>query len=212
MSTAVHLRSLLAIDHAASKRSKRFAGLSEKQRRQIAVALSYSVLQFYESPWMHDLWGDEDIYFFAGTNQFKAPEISDPCFSRTFPREHATVLDSVDQMRGHFLDVHIPNKPLFALGIVLLELCLNMTFDELHDLSGVDSSQSDAVDKYTIMEQNLELAYDTWGEAFGQVVQRCLNPEFGLRPSQKRMDFDKFREQVYTSIVTPLEEDLKRFM
>lgn len=160
---------------------------------------------------MHDLWSDEDIYFFTGTNQFKALEISDPCFSRSFPREHATVLDGVNQTREHFLDVHIPNKPLFALGIVLLELCLNMTFDELHNLSDLDSCP-DSVDKYDIMEQNLELAYDEWGEAFGQVVQKCLNPEFGLRPSQKRMHFDKFRVLVYEGIVVPQEEDLKRFI
>jgi hypothetical protein len=204
--STVHLRSLLAREE---KRSKLLTG---KQRRQIAVALSYSVLQFYDSPWMHDFWGEEDIYFFTGLNKVKRLEISDPCFSRSFPRQHSAVLDSNEHMSTHFLDLHIPNKPLFALGIVLLELCLNKTFGELQEISSIDACQPGAIEKHQVVEENLENAFDEWGDKFGQVVQRCLNPEFGLRPSEKRMDFDKFRWCVYKDIIAPLEEDLKLFM
>lgn len=212
-STVLHLRSLLAKDFNRSTRDTRFRGLSEKQRRQIAVSLSYSVLQFYDSPWMHDLWGEEDVFFFTGVDKRKVLVVSDPCFSRPFPqRQNPRMLVRNEHLSGHFLDRQIPNKPLFALGIVLLELCLNMPFDDLHDISSIDGDQLGAIEKYAIVMENLDRAFDEWGETFGQVVQRCLNPEFGLRPSETRMDFDKFRCRVYEGIIAPLEKDLKPFI
>jgi hypothetical protein len=210
MMNVMHLQDLLKKGHTHSRRSARLIGLSEKQRHQIAVALSYSVLQFYDSPWINDFWGEEDIYFFTSTNHFQRLEISDPCFSRSFPKLQGPV-DSYHHLLAHFIDIHIPNKPLFALCIILLELCLDMTFNELHEVSSVDNSQRSALEKYQIVDENIDLAFEKWGETFGQVLQRCRNPEFGLRNSEKRMDYDKFRCHVYEGIVVPLEEDLKRF-
>ncbi|RDW63344.1 hypothetical protein BP6252_10889 [Coleophoma cylindrospora] len=213
-STVLQLKSLLKRDPKRSRRQMHLSGLSEKQRRQIALSLSYSILQFYDSPWMNEVWGEEDIHFLATVHDGNKLDISDPHFSRSFPQEGQEALhrDSSHAISSHFLDAHIPNKPLFALGIILLELCLNMTFDDLHDISSVDSGEVDATKKYQIVMENLDRAFDEWGDGFGRVVQRCINPEFGIRPSEKRLDFDKFRCLVYEGIVAPLEQDLKPFI
>jgi hypothetical protein len=145
-STVYHLRSLLSNEKRGSKH------LNAKQRRQVAVTLACSVLQFYESPWMHDFWDEEDIFFFAGANTSNRIDISDPCFSRNFPRQKPEDGKFDRQMSTHFLDLHIPNKPLFALGIVLMALCLNKPFAELQ---GANESELDPFEKRKIVDENL---------------------------------------------------------
>lgn len=52
-----------------------------------------------------------------------------------------------------------------------------MSFDELHDISSVGDGEVNGIEKHQIVMENLERAFDEWGDGFGQVVQRCLKNE-----------------------------------
>ncbi|KAI6368842.1 hypothetical protein MCOR31_005399 [Pyricularia oryzae] len=62
----------------------------------------------------------------------------------------------------------VRNGTLFALGILLIELGLNQSFEQLRD-----------------------------DESYGYAVQRCLRFEFPGRDVTKSIQFDQFRHQFF---------------
>lgn len=212
--TVLHLKSLLSSEHRKVNQPLRLKKLSQKQRLSIAVALSSSILQFYESPWLQDMWGEEDVHFFLyGVDKHNRPLISDPCLSRSFRQQpdNSTTMVANQDSENCFLNAQIVNKTLFALGIVLMELCLNKSFDQLYEASDVQEGHLSVIDAYQAAMDNVDEVFDEGGCEYGRVVQRCLKCEFGIQDSMKRLDFDKFRALVYEGVVAPLEQDLHQF-
>jgi hypothetical protein len=194
--------------------------LLRKQRLEIAVTMASSVLQLYDSPWLGEMWSRTDIHFF-----FKAPAtsfdnrspITKPYVSKSFPdspmesSSQVAQLDPIDS----FLMKQIVNKTLFALGILLIELCLNKTLAELRHDQGVDQnteSRPTLADDYQTAVDHIDAVFDEGGLTYGQVVQRCLRCEFGIEDRKKRLDFDVFRYLVYEGVVAPLEEVYRPFV
>jgi hypothetical protein len=172
-------------------------------------------LQFYESPWLQDMWGGEDVHFFLyGIDKHNRPLISDPCLSRSFRRrpDNSMTKAANQDSENRFLNGQIVNKTLFALGIVLMELCLNKSFDQLYEASDVqEKDHLSVIDAYQVAIDNVDEVFEEGGDEYGRVVQRCLRCEFGIQDSMKRLDFDKFRALVYEGVVAPLEQDLNQF-
>jgi hypothetical protein len=214
-STVLHLKSLLSSEHKIVNQPLLLKRLSQKQRLSIAVALASSVLQYYESPWLQDMWGEQDVHFFLyGVDKHKRPLISDPCLSRSFRRQpdDPTTKAANQDSQNRFLNAQIVNKTLFALGIVLMELCLNKSFDQLYEASDVQTEgHLSVVDAYQVAMDNIDEVFDEGGGEYGRVVQRCLRCEFGIQDSLKTLDFDRFRALVYEGVVAPLEQDLNQF-
>lgn len=212
--TVLHLKSLLSSEYRRVSQPLRLKRLSHKQRLSIAVALSSSILQFYETPWLRDMWGEEDVHFFLyGVDKHSRPLISDPCLSRSFQRQpdNSTTKAANQDSEDRFLNAQIVNKTLFALGIVLMELCLNKSFDQLYEASDIQEGHISVIDAYQVAMDNVDEVFDEGGDEYGRVVQRCLRCEFGIQDSLKRLDFDKFRALVYEGVVAPLEQDLNQF-
>lgn len=213
--TVLHLKNLLSLEHNIANQPSRLKKLSQKQRLSIAVALASSVLQFYESPWLQDMWGEQDVhFFFYGVDKHMRPVISNPCLSRSFRRQpdDPMILAANQDPENRLLNAQIVNKTLFALGIVLMELCLNKSLDQLSEASDVQTKgHLSVVDAYQIAMDNVDDVFDEGGGEYGRVVQRCLRCEFGIQDNLKRLDFDRFRALVYEGVIAPLEQDLKQF-
>lgn len=211
--TPIRLGSLLSDDRKLMKLGK----LSKQQRLQIAVALASTVLQLYESPWLSESWSKSDIcFFFNGADSNRRPMIGDPYVSRSFgvSRRRETMKQSAEQnaeaIKGHM----IKNKTLFALGIVLIELCLNISFENLS--SSLDDQHEETrpqgiTQVYQTALSQIDAVYTKWGDEYGYVVQRCLKCDFGTRESMMQLDFDAFRGCVYEGVLAPLEERLQLY-
>jgi hypothetical protein len=196
------------------------AELSRAQRLSIGVALSSAVLQFYHSAWLDELWSKSDIsFFYNGISDDQSLIIGPPHVSHSFKSSLQTTAslpnaDSSPSQASDFQASLIINRTLFALGIVLIELCLNKRFEDLRppplpNQSGVTSTYSIA-DDYSLAQKQIDAVYREGGMEYGYVCQRCLRCEFGIQDSRKRLDVDAFRRLVYEGVVTPLEEDLKK--
>lgn len=99
--------------------------LSWEQRLRIAVSISSAVLQFYDSPWLNEVWSKKDIYFFFGAlDRDQRDLIGEPHFSRSFLpcTDTSTSMSSQRKSMDAFQRSLIVNPTLFALGIVLIEL------------------------------------------------------------------------------------------
>jgi hypothetical protein len=123
---------------------------------------------------------------------------------------NATASGNIDDPRNGaattnlFLSGLIVNKML-ALGIILIELCLNKPFENLRK----DVKPSIA-DDCEVATRRIVTVYQKGGQEYGYVVQRCLRCEFGIQDSNNRLDF-AFRSLLYNSVVVPLEEDYKKY-
>lgn len=194
--------------------------LSGQQRLSIAVDLAHGVLQLYQTPWLCDSWSMKDVYFFShGVDNLKRPKIDWPFVTRTFGQnDHRSESKQPpdEPLINDIARCLIINKTLFALGIVLIELCFKKPFNQLcAEIESLDGPASegtpDVLKTYRVATDLIEAVYNEQGMEYGYVVQRCLRCEFGVQDSLKRFEFEAFRAKVYEGVVAPLEQDLKRY-
>jgi len=121
--------------------------------------------------------------------------------------------NSVQSTSSSLVNSLIPSRPLFALAVILIELCLNKTLLELRQpVDGVTAHKTTVLDDYETANDQLNAVYQKSGSNYGDVVQRCLKCEFNITPKQKRLDFEKFRHLVYEGVVAPLEDNYKKYL
>lgn len=212
--TSLRLGELLQSKQKNSSHASGLGKLSRRQRLGLAVTLASAVLQLYESPWLNETWSKNDIYFFFnGLDEDKCPNISDPHVLQSFrspPVKRITGGEPTDAAANRFLGHHIINRTLFALGVMLIELCLNRPFEDLRLVTD-PQCQPNIIDDYQTANSMIDDVYRKGGDNYGYVVQRCLRCEFGVRDSQKRLDSDTFRCFVYEGVLLPLREDYEKY-
>lgn len=214
----VSLDCLFPASRIPSQDRKFFGKLSGLQRLRIAVTLAHTVLQLYDSLWLYDSWSKSDIYFFCeGLDRYKRPIIDDPYVSRSFePQAPQEDGPSSAQNAEDFYNSLVVKKSLFALGIVLIELALNRSFEDLWaEASPPDTTVSgrgpSTAETYRMATELIDAVYDEQGMQYGYVVQCCLKCEFGVQESMKQLNHNAFRALVYEGVLAPLEDDLKKY-
>lgn len=165
---------------------------------------------------MDESWGKRDIYFtYTGLDEDQHPSISKPHVSRTFQTLQATAptISNDQGLLPSFLNQSIINKTLFALGIVLIELCLNKPFEDLRPAASMQmpNHTPNILDDYDIANKAISDVYQEGGDDYGYVVQRCLRCEFQGQDSLKKLDVPRFRSLVYEGVLEPLMNDYKKY-
>ncbi|KAF5680067.1 hypothetical protein FHETE_611 [Fusarium heterosporum] len=129
----VHLDSLLNPSVNAGR--PRSLVLSRKQRFAIAAAATWAVLYLCGSPWLDSDWKGKDVLrLFLEESQNAGPpslQANYPSISQLFkPGLQRPSTESAAAAQD-FQNSQIRNRTLFNLGILLIELCLNKTLDQL---------------------------------------------------------------------------------
>ncbi|KAI1123241.1 hypothetical protein F5Y10DRAFT_252238 [Nemania abortiva] len=190
--------------------------LSRKQRFSIAAAAVWSILYLYGSSWMGADWGGKNQIqlFIKGTGA--ARQLAEHptliyIFKSALQRQSGSHDDSTSKTE-RFQSSQIRNKELFALGILLIELCLDTTFEQIRRESqghagpsaplGISSS---AVDDFEIANRQTDRIYLEAGDSYGYAVQRCLRCEFPGRDVTKTFEFSQFRQNFFNGVVAPVQ-------
>jgi hypothetical protein len=174
-----------------------------KEKRILSVILANSLLHFCESPWLSTEWSKEHISFFPSSKKgdldIRRPYLSTN-FQNMIPEDEENAL-----FRIH------PNPSVLALGILLLEIELNLPIEdergvEDHDEDGKPNVNTDYFAALRLFESNKS---DDIYRNHRQAVYACLNCNFyeeeTMEPS---LDKPEFRQAVYDNIVRPLEQEL----
>ena len=181
--------------------------LSVANSRRLALSLAFGTLQLHDTPWLGKRWGRNDITLFKQNGKILAEH----------PFVSADLQDAVPlQIAGQgkstpFVSCPcIRNETLFALGVVLIELCLEKPFDQLcasQDLNsdGTKHAASDFLTATRLLDQ----IYDRAGHRYGDAVRRCILCEFDQ--SKTSLEDESFRRAVYDNVVAVLEEDVRQF-
>lgn len=121
---AFQTTSILSLGSVLASNAIGHRRFSAGHRLRLAVLLSTNLLQLYRTPWLADTWNHDDIAFLDGMGEdtFKDPFVS---------RNHNSVKDNGTPVP--VWEDMVLNRSLFALGILLIELCLGKPFEELRD-------------------------------------------------------------------------------
>jgi hypothetical protein len=182
--------------------------LSAKQRYAIATSISWSVLHLSDSPWLGEGWDQDEIKFFVDENSLGLQLLSQyPSTAYAFHKP--TTQDAPLSLTTRDFSHLIPNKTIFTLGLILIELCLKTPFEELRQTLD-DQTRGHAVsapilDQYRTAVDRLDDVYYEASDLYGNAVQRCIKSSFQGPESTKRFNVEQFRVQFYNTVVAPVQ-------
>lgn len=203
---AVPVKSLLSSHERSGQLQEPCLSLSAKQRYGIAASAAWSVLHLSGSPWLGDRWTENQANIFLEENQDGRKVLSwHPSASCILSSQTTSVEPSASDFK--FL---IPNGTVFALGILLIELCLDKPFAETREL--VEGAQSSSLlDDYQAALSKLDEVYRLAGDSYGYAAERCVEFTFQGRDMYKNFDFSQFRQQFHDSVVAPVQATYSMF-
>ncbi|KAK2761692.1 hypothetical protein FQN54_001520 [Arachnomyces sp. PD_36] len=171
---------------------------------RLAVILASSVLQLHETPWMEESWRKEDIKFIHTTD---GPLYGQPVVARSFSVKRTPKRQNI---RDPGTYCAIRNPTLFALGVLLIELCLGKPIEELkRPDEKVSGGISNPALDWVAADRLVEDVYDEGGSRYGDAVRRCIRCDFDQRGTS--LEDEGFQRAVYEGVVLLLEDDLKQF-
>jgi hypothetical protein len=211
--------------------------MSRKQRFGVAAATSWAVLHLCGSPWFNGVFDKKDILISKyGKAKADTTSVNSPLLSYVFDEESQQAPPSANATQSPvdtFQSSQIRNRTLFALGILLIELCLNHPFEDIRkqwagqnhastsasagdDLSIDSASAATAADEpplfglsiaddYEIANAQADNVYLEAGDSYGYAVQRCLRCEFAGRDVTKNFEFAQFRRHFFNGVVAPVQ-------
>ncbi|KAM0715188.1 hypothetical protein Q7P37_009653 [Cladosporium fusiforme] len=181
--------------------------LSIAKRRELAAELAAGMMRLYDTPWLAKQWGHQEIVFFrkGGAVLTDHPFIS----TGLQPSQPAQILPQ-DLPKYFDSCPAIQNETLFALGILLIELCFNKPFEGLISADDLNADGTrHAASEYCAA---LRLAKKMGEEAswrYVDAVRHCIQCPFTLGVAN--LENDVFREAVYEKVIAVLEEEAVYF-
>lgn len=199
--------------------------LTDKTKRIMAVILSYAVLYLHGTPWLPDTWGPSSILFFHTTSSAIPLK---PFIQTKLPRDgldishmddsmdkHVETLDPDDMEPDDFDpddldpdDMVLHQCPqIVTLGIMLMELYLTTTFEDLamkYNIPLDDRTRS--IDAEMVFQQcKSEIPENS---QFHYAVEKCLDPKVWEDENGSKLDDQMLRTTIYQQVVKPLEDEL----
>ncbi|KAI8719838.1 hypothetical protein NCS52_00766000 [Fusarium sp. LHS14.1] len=182
--------------------------LSAKQRYAIATSIAWSVLHLSDSPWLGEGWDQDEIKFFVDKDNGGMQLVSQTPSSSYAFHKPTTMGQPISSTARDFNRL-IPNKTIFTLGVILIELCLKTPFEELRQtLDNGSSGQAIPVpilDQYDTAIDRIDDVYREAGDSYGNAVQRCIKSSFQGPRSTRQFNIEQFRIQFYNTVVAPVQ-------
>lgn len=195
---AFQLKSIISLGEFPAGKPNPIHSLTAKQRYGIAAAIAWSVLHLGETPWLGEYWSEKQANLFLEKNRHAGvPDSAKPylsyIFSTSSPLPPKEQQQQQRQPSSEFDDM-IPNRVIFALGVILIELCM------------IDMQKSDSLIKdYRTAVRELDRVRRIAGSAYGDAAERCVKFSFSGRDVYKKFGFEGFRKHFYENVVAPVQ-------
>ncbi|KAI0415958.1 hypothetical protein F5X98DRAFT_206244 [Xylaria grammica] len=186
---AFQLKSLITLDDLPTGRQNPIRSLSAKQRYGIAASIAWSVLHLGETPWLGESWSEKQANLFLEKNRNAGAPDS--------PKFYLSYLFSMsplpEERSSSELDELIPNRTIFALGVILVELCM------------IDLRSGSLIEVYKTAVRRLDDVRRIAGSAYGDAAERCIKFFFPGQNLYKNFDMEQFRKKFYDDVVAPVQ-------
>jgi hypothetical protein len=185
------------------RRSDGLVVLSPQQRYALATAVAKAVLYLSNSPWIDDSWTSHHVRLFLR---------GDPSTSYAALSNYAHIFHAFNMATPHPPLRHrppatnrfTPNRAIFSLGILLIELAINEAFEET-SLDAIVNGDHRKLSR-KLDEVQLEA-----GELYVGAVQRCVSYQPMADSLSVDLGIPKFRQQFHHNIVAPLQVTSEAF-
>lgn len=109
-----------------------WARLTRKARLQLALTLASSVLQLHKTPWLNEKWSKSDILFFQGNDG--------RLYEQPYVLKSFSSLPETSKIEAPRTFPIVRNEIAFALGVLLIELCLGRPLEDQRAPEDLDPS------------------------------------------------------------------------
>ncbi|KAF2006150.1 hypothetical protein P154DRAFT_529843 [Amniculicola lignicola CBS 123094] len=173
-------------------------------RLRLAVTLASSVLQLHETPWLHENWTKDNIYFIKRADQtmYDYPFVSQQFNASALAPTPALPLPAS-------MSRIIRNQTLYALGVSLIELWYRKPISELYDPTDgppfIGDPRVDLMTEWNTADRLAEELYHEAGGKYSDAVRRCIRCDFDHRAN--RLEDTTFQKAVYQGVVEQLKEN-----
>jgi hypothetical protein len=175
--------------------------LSRRKRFEIAAAAAWATLLLCDTPWLDHTWDKHGLCFFS-ENAAGLP-LSKRCVSMI----QGSALGPNLTVAGNSKRL-VRNEATFSLGVLLIELCLDQSFEDCKRAANIGTTATSIVDDYDFAESLIENVFRQGGNSYGYAVQRCIEFAFTGRPATRNFSDAAFREQFHHLVVAPIEAAL----
>ncbi|KAK4230001.1 hypothetical protein QBC38DRAFT_452812 [Podospora fimiseda] len=211
-------RKFFRLRDVLASRHPELGPLSRQQRFSLASAATWAVLYLCGTPWLNKDCSlssfSETIQLAIFPNSHQTRHRPSLGISYSF-KSSSTQTQTVDG-RTDLQPAKVHNQLLFALGVLLIELCLNksLSLESLgqHELEGKGkekATESEAaagmLDDFQLAVRELDQVYLDAGHSYGHAIQRCLGCEFPGRDSTNLFDSGEFRRSFFNGVVAPVQ-------
>jgi len=165
-------------------------------RLVLGVQLAFAVIQLYQTEWLGEVWGKRDIFFLAQRRERQVEggeyvSTVEPILSRPLVRQvPALVHKPLERMTTFQLANY--NTTIYSLGVVLVELALEVKLEELNENGEISTAHMGQICKEV-------------GAEYATVVGHCL---WGLSTGSPSLDDKAFKNKFYEKVIAPLESNL----
>jgi hypothetical protein len=181
--------------------------LGRRKRLEIAVAASWTTLLLCDTPWLSHTWDKHELCFFSETLATCGLPLAGRCVSMT--QNCAMNILPPASVGANPRNKLVRNEAIFALGVLLIELGLNRSFEKCKRTNGIGSTiATNIVDDYDVANDLIEEVFDEVGEPYGNAVQRCIRFAFPGRDTTKTFSHATFRQCFHNLVVAPIEATL----
>ena len=177
--------------------------MKPKDRYEVAVLLSSTVLQLYSTPWLNDNWTRSDIYLLSGCHEKTIAK--NFYVSKNFCTSQVQLPAESDPELAL-----LRNASVFNLGLALLELTFGHPIEYYECEKDLRDGKRTVMTNRLIAERLIGQIEDYEGKRYSDVVYRCIYCDFGSRVTS--FESDEFRQNFYKAAVVPLEGILNDFI
>lgn len=181
---------------------KRFK-LSRKQRMILALQISTSLLQLYDTPWISTDWSEKHIIF-QGADSLSKLNLCQPYLRQEVPIGASNTFGNTKDMANDTEAI------IFRLGVLLLELCTGQPLEnELLSNDYPSAGQTYISEFKRVYQWWARDARDEEGEVYAEAIRQCIQFDF---PTESRSLRDKeLVREVYNCVVQPIAEVVSKF-
>lgn len=180
------------------------------ERLKVALALSYSVLHHYNTPWLSKVITADDILFFREDpvqNTCSSNYLGKPLLTRQLPTQLASTASgsSYHTVDPNLVTTRQINWTLLSLGFLLIQVILGSTVDDLEITSEVDlECLLDKQAKASELSKGRHVLTNG-GPNYAAAAQWCLNSFL----NGASLDDEAFCQEFHGEVIDRLETDLK---
>ena len=179
--------------------------LPQYQRLSHAKTLTLAVLQFHTTPWLSESWKSDNVFFCRpseGGSQRPQRDAVPHLNATVAPAMKASQFRSPTTPPSTSPPSVVPNRLLFDLGVMLLELAYNAPFQALRQQGALLDFANTTVAEFTAALSLADQVGVFLGAGFAAIVKKCLRCDFGCGNS---LDQPALQVRLYEDVVCKLE-------